>query len=59
MSRDMGGGVMCYLLKFGKRFSPREMVHVLGRTTVDEVGTIEEQKAFYEKWKQSVGWKTT
>jgi hypothetical protein len=59
MSRDIGGGRTCYLLELGKKFSPREMVLVLGSANPADVGTIEEQRAFYEKWRESVGWKTT
>jgi hypothetical protein len=50
MSRDMGGGMKLYHLKLGKRPQRSDLLRIFERAEPDQIGTIEEQRAYYEKW---------
>jgi len=49
MQVDMGEGRVVYLLAEGQTGRP-EQVSTLGRTAVEHVGTLEEQKQHHARW---------
>uniref|UniRef100_UPI0036702A91 hypothetical protein n=1 Tax=Microcoleus anatoxicus TaxID=2705319 RepID=UPI0036702A91 len=53
MSRDMGGGMKLYHLILGKRPQRGDLLRIFDRAEPDQIGTIEEQRAYYEKWRAS------
>lgn len=53
MSRDMGGGMKLYHLKLGKRPQRSDLLRIFDNAEPDKIGTIEEQRAYYEKWHAS------
>ncbi len=55
MARDMGGAQRVYLLTMGQQGRLVDVVDIFGEAPADKVGTVEEQKAFYEKWLDSLG----
>jgi len=50
MSRDMGGGVMAYVLTIGKPASMEDVVHIFERTIRIDPVTVDEQQRFYKHW---------
>lgn len=54
MSRDMGGGRKAYVLCVGQPARRIDQVDVLEYAPVEKIGSIKEQKQFYEKWKASM-----
>lgn len=50
MSRDMGGGVMAFVLTIGKPASMENLVHIFERTIRIDPVTVDEQERFYEQW---------
>jgi hypothetical protein len=54
MSRDMGAGRKAYRLKFGHAAAREDIVDILSITDAHFVGTVAEQKDFYEKWIKSL-----
>ena len=55
MSRDMGKGIKAYQMKLGKKVRMEDLVNIFEEAKIDKIGTIEEQKAFYNKWLKSFG----
>lgn len=54
MLLEMGGGRKVYLLHQGKQALKEDIVDVLGSVTREQVGTVQEQRAEYEKWLRSL-----
>jgi len=50
----MGGGRKIYILSSGLQTSDEDLVDVLGMATIDQVGTVEEQRICYENWLRSL-----
>jgi hypothetical protein len=50
----MGGGRKIYILSRGLQASDEDLVDVLGMATIDQVGTVEEQRIGYENWLRSL-----
>ncbi len=48
MSRDMSGGKKLYLLQLRER--AREKVDLFDEAAADKVGTVDQQRRFYEQW---------
>ncbi|MEA5115910.1 MAG: hypothetical protein VB050_17990 [Geobacteraceae bacterium] len=55
MSRDMGGARKVYLLRMGQQGRLEDLVELFDEAPADKIGTVEEQKAFYRKWLDSLG----
>jgi hypothetical protein len=55
MSRQMGGGRKVYELTMKKQAGLDSLVDIFGEAPVDKIGTVEEQKTFYQKWLDSLG----
>lgn len=53
MSRDMGGGMKLYHLKLGKRPQRSDLLRIFDRAEPNQIGTIEQQRAYHEKWRAS------
>jgi hypothetical protein len=49
MSRDMSGGTRLYLLTLGRRAS-KDTVFIFDEAPPELVGTVKEQREFYERW---------
>jgi len=54
MTLQMGGGRKIYILSSGLQTSDEDLVDVLGMATIDQVGTVEEQRICYENWLRSL-----
>lgn len=54
MMLQMGGGRKIYILSYGLQASDEDLVDVLGMATIDQVGTVEEQRIGYENWLRSL-----
>jgi hypothetical protein len=50
MARDMGAGMKVYVLHPGLRSSREDLVETLDDALPDELGTVDEQRAFYDAW---------
>lgn len=50
MSRQMGGGARLYPLRMGEHPKRNEILKIFDKTQIDKVGTVDEQRAYYEKW---------
>jgi hypothetical protein len=58
LALSMADGEVAYQLRWGRRPSTRHLVEVLGLADCADVVTIQEQKAWFEWWSDSVtGWK--
>jgi hypothetical protein len=55
MSRQMGGGRKVYQLTMNKQAGLDSLVDIFGEAPADKIGTVEEQKTFYQKWLDSLG----
>ncbi|MGB3532108.1 MAG: hypothetical protein WBA13_01180 [Microcoleaceae cyanobacterium] len=53
MSRDMGGGMKLYQLKLGKPPERSDLIRIFDRAEPEQIGTVKEQRAYYEKWRIS------
>ncbi|MEC4895430.1 MAG: hypothetical protein SAL07_19015 [Oscillatoria sp. PMC 1051.18] len=53
MSRDMGAGIKLYRLKLGKRPQRSDLLRIFDKAEPEQIGTVEEQRAYYEKWRAS------
>ncbi len=54
MSRDMGGGRKAYITRMGARSSRADLVDIFDCAAPETVGSVEEQRAFHEKWVESL-----
>jgi hypothetical protein len=54
MSRDMGGAKKVYLLTMGQQGRLEDLVDIFDEAPAERIGTVEEQKAFYRKWLDSL-----
>lgn len=54
MSRQMGGGQKLYLLKVGEQPKRNDLVNIFDRAAPDKIGTVDEQRGYYNKWVESV-----
>ena len=50
MARDMGGGMRIYVLKPGGRARMDDLVETLDDAPPDQIGTVDEQRAFADAW---------
>lgn len=55
MSRDMGGGRKAYVLHLSKPGSRDDMVDIFDAAEPASVGTVQQQREYFEKWKASLG----
>ena len=55
MSRDMGGARKVYLLTMGQQGRLEDLVDIFGEAPTEKIGTVEEQKAYYGRWLESLG----
>ena len=54
MSRDMGGGRKAYITRIGAPSSRADLVDIFDFAEPKTIGSVEEQKAFHEKWAESL-----
>lgn len=54
MARDMGRGEKVYQLEIGKIFDRQNLVKTFDRAELSQVGTVEAQLAYYERWLRSL-----
>lgn len=54
ISREMGGGRKVYLHKLGMQGRREDLVDTLGVAAYEQVGTVAEQRAFYDAWLESL-----
>lgn len=52
--RQMGGGFKVYVLRTGQQASPADLVDALGPASFDQIATVAEQRAAFEKWLRSL-----
>lgn len=50
MARDMGGGMRIYVLKTEGRARMDDLVETLDDAPPDQIGTVDEQRAFADAW---------
>ncbi|MEM7225435.1 MAG: hypothetical protein AAF495_20835 [Pseudomonadota bacterium] len=53
MARDMGGGFGLYVLVLGRHALTKHLISTFDPCAAHQVGTIEEQKAFFRRWVRS------
>jgi hypothetical protein len=51
MQRDMHGGMRVYVLRPGWPVSKDDVVKTLDDALVDQVATVDEQRAFWDVWR--------
>jgi hypothetical protein len=54
MSRDMGGGRKAYINKLGAPALRTDIIDIFDYAEPEAVGTVAEQRAFHEKWVESL-----
>jgi hypothetical protein len=54
MSRQMSKGLKAYKLKLGEPASPNDLVDIFDPAIEEEVGSISEQKDYFDKWIKSL-----
>lgn len=54
MSRGMGGARKVYVTRMGLHTTRDDLVPIFGETTVDKLGSVEEQANYHTKWLESV-----
>ena len=54
MSRNMTGGYILYQKRLGEDISRKDKVKLFDPATLDEVGTVDEQLAFHQRWVSSI-----
>ncbi|MEM9701406.1 MAG: hypothetical protein AAF907_03030, partial [Planctomycetota bacterium] len=54
MARDMGGGLKAYLMTMGKHARREDLVGIFEPDDAPDGSTVAEQKAFFEKWLDSL-----
>ena len=55
MQRDMGEGLVCYLLPLPRQARRPQQVSIFGVALVEHVGTLAEQEDHYQRWLVSAG----
>lgn len=50
MARDMGAGMKVYVLHQGMRGRREDLVETLADAPLDDLGTVDEQRAFHDTW---------
>jgi len=50
MARDMGAGMQVYVLHAGMRGRREDLVETLADAPPDDLGTVDEQRAFHDTW---------
>ncbi len=50
MARDMGAGMKVYVLHPGIRGRREDLVETLDDARLDDLGTVDEQRAFHDRW---------
>jgi hypothetical protein len=53
MTRDMSDGLKGYALELGKKATLNQLVEIFDPISVEAVGLIAEQNAFFEQWRNS------
>lgn len=53
MAREMSRGRKAYSLKLGARPSSEDVVDIFQTADSTQIGTVDDQKAFFDVWKQS------
>jgi hypothetical protein len=56
MQRDTAEGLAAYILHLGRPGRTDDVVNTFAEVPAEQVGTIEQQRAFYQQWLQSLGW---
>jgi hypothetical protein len=56
MQRDTAEGLVAYILHLGRPGRTDDVVSTFGEVPAEQVGTIEQQRAFYQQWLHSLGW---
>lgn len=54
MCRDMGGGARLYALRLGEQARQADLVDTFGDTDPEYVGRVDEQRAYFDRWLQSL-----
>jgi hypothetical protein len=54
MARDMGGGRKAYVMRLGVPAKSDDLVDTFATAQIEQVGTVEEQLAYYERWLKSL-----
>ncbi|MBE9040923.1 hypothetical protein IQ235_09040 [Oscillatoriales cyanobacterium LEGE 11467] len=58
MARDMGMGLKVYQMKMGQKAQrTTDLLKTFDRAEISQIGTVEEQRTYFEKWLVSLGWK--
>ena len=55
MSRQMGKGLKAYKLTIGKQATEKDLVDIFDPTDAARIGTVEQQKKYYDDWIKSLG----
>jgi hypothetical protein len=50
MAREMGGGMLVYVMRPGLRARPEDLVETFDDAPPDQIATVDEQRAFAEAW---------
>jgi hypothetical protein len=50
MSRDMGGGLKAYVMRYGEQAHRKDLVHIFDEAPEALVGSVREQRDFFERW---------
>lgn len=50
MSRDMGGGLKAYVMRYGEQAHRKDLVHIFDEAPEALVGSVREQRDFFEGW---------
>jgi hypothetical protein len=53
MAREMSRGRKAYALKLGVRPSSEDVIDIFQAADTTRIGTVDDQKAFFDLWKQS------
>lgn len=56
MGINMGLGLQVYQLKLGEKANRHDLVKTFNIAEVSQVGTVEEQRTYFEKFLESHGW---
>lgn len=54
MSKQMGRGIKAYVLEIGKQASFKNLINIFDPAKETEVGSINEQRSFYQRWLESL-----
>jgi hypothetical protein len=54
MSRDMGGGFKAYVMRFGETAKIKDLVDIFDYSDPSLVGTVQEQRDYFEAWLESL-----